>query len=62
LSFFLFKGAETSAEKGPENVNSLSGRNSAAGSTAMEESKPPERKSEIGTWASSTEVCPWEDE
>jgi len=56
------KGAETSAEKGPENANSHSGRNSAAGSTAMEESKPPERKSEIGTWASSTEVCPWEDE
>jgi hypothetical protein len=21
-----------------------------------------ERKGDIGTWASSTEVCPWEDE
>lgn len=29
---------------------------------AAQESTTAESKGEIGTWTSSTEVCPWEDE
>ena len=45
----------------PSNIHS--GSNSVGGANPSSESEEKsDCKAEIGTWASSTEVCPWEDE
>lgn len=44
-------GAETSAASVPPAAAAAGGSSTTA-----------ESKGEIGTWTSSTEVCPWEDE